>query len=54
MQASYAKFLWDMDEDELEEEEEEEEQKSEEIAHMPPNTTIFRDFPQNTPISTSS
>ncbi|CAN8240600.1 unnamed protein product [Cochlearia groenlandica] len=53
VQASYARFLWDE-----EEEEEEEEIKSNETAHnnnnnMPPQT-IFRDFHQHAPITTSS
>lgn len=56
VQASYARFLWDVEEDEDEGEEEEdgeEEQRSEEIRHVP-STTIFRDFPQHTSITASS
>ena len=54
MQASYARFLWDVEDDEYEEEEEEEkEQLSDEIGHIPP-TTIFRDFPKHARISTTS
>lgn len=51
MQASYARFLWDVEEDE--DEGEEEEQRSDETGHVPP-TTIFRDFPQHTSITASS
>lgn len=57
MQASYARFLWDVEDDEYEEEEEaeeeEKEQLSDEIGHIPP-TTIFRDFPKHARISTTS
>lgn len=48
MQASYAKFLWEVDEDEDEDEREEEEQRNGQIVDMPPTNT-FRDFPQHTP-----
>ncbi|CAA7025822.1 unnamed protein product [Microthlaspi erraticum] len=51
VQASYAKFLWEVDEDE--DEGEEEEQRNGEIGDMPPTTT-FRDFPQHTPITSPS
>ncbi|XP_013618532.1 PREDICTED: uncharacterized protein LOC106325054 [Brassica oleracea var. oleracea] len=51
VQASYARFLWDVEDDEYEEEEEE--QLSDEIGHIPP-TTIFRDFPKHARISTTS
>ncbi|CAL9241389.1 unnamed protein product [Arabidopsis halleri] len=51
VQASYARFLWDVEEDE--DEGEEEEQWSDETGHVPP-TTIFRDFPQHTSITASS
>ncbi|CAE5964827.1 unnamed protein product [Arabidopsis arenosa] len=51
VQASYARFLWDVEEDE--DEGEEEEQRSDETGHVPP-TTIFRDFPQHTSITASS
>ncbi|KAL0732167.1 hypothetical protein Bca4012_028261 [Brassica carinata] len=52
VQASYARFLWDVEDDEYEEEEEKE-QWSDEIGHMPP-TTIFHDFPKQAHISTTS
>ncbi|KAL1199347.1 hypothetical protein V5N11_015732 [Cardamine amara subsp. amara] len=50
VQASYARFLWDVEEDE---DEGEEEQTSDEISHVP-STTIFRNFPQHTSITASS
>ncbi|EOA35500.1 hypothetical protein CARUB_v10020708mg [Capsella rubella] len=53
VQASYARFLWDVEEDE--DEGEEEEERSDDIGHVPPNTTtIFRDFSQHTSITASS
>jgi len=54
VQASYARFLWDVDEDEEDEAlGEEEENLSDETGHVPP-TTMFRDFPQHTSITASS
>ncbi|XP_010417746.1 PREDICTED: uncharacterized protein LOC104703433 [Camelina sativa] len=53
VQASYARFLWDVEEDE-DEGEEEEEEKSDDISHVPPPTTIFRDFPHHTSLTASS
>lgn len=52
MQASYARFLWDVEEDE-DEVDGEEEQRSDEIGIMP-STTTFRDFSQLSAISTQS
>lgn len=58
MQAAYARFLWDVEEDEDEGEDEyekgeEEQQRSDDIGHVPP-TTIFHDFPHHTSITASS
>ncbi|KAF8103365.1 hypothetical protein N665_0188s0302 [Sinapis alba] len=50
VQASYARFLWDVEDDE-DEVDGEEEQRSDEIGSMP-STTTFRDFPQRSAIST--
>nr|VDD64982.1 unnamed protein product [Brassica oleracea] len=52
VQASYARFLWDVEEDE-DEVDGEEEQRSDEIGIMP-STTTFRDFSQLSAISTQS
>ncbi|ESQ27041.1 hypothetical protein EUTSA_v10018894mg [Eutrema salsugineum] len=60
VQASYARFLWDVEEEEEEgeenyeeKEEEEQVQRSDEIGHMPPSI-MFRDFHQHTPTTTPS
>ncbi|KFK42416.1 hypothetical protein AALP_AA2G253300 [Arabis alpina] len=51
VQASYARFLWDVEEEEEEEEEDKkEQQKSDEMA----DTSLFRDFPKHIPVTTSS
>ncbi|KAJ0231710.1 F181 protein [Hirschfeldia incana] len=52
VQASYARFLWDVEEDE-DEVDGEEEQRSDEVGTMS-STTTFRDFSQRSAISTQS